>query len=525
MNRLAVSLIFSLVGAISVAHADPSRPRLVVAIVVDQLRTDYLEFLKERLGNDGFHRLMSKGVYLRDVNYQASNPDLVSATATIFTGTYPDGSGITGARAYNHTTRRDEPVLNSPSAIGNFTQETLSPAGLLVSTISDEVAIDGAGLGAVYSIAADPQQAIIMAGHAGNSAVWINENTGKWASSAYYSDMPQVLSQRNYKSDLASRIDTIQWKPMYALDSYKGVPAQKRYYPFRYTFPRNDRDVYQRFKQSPMANREVTDAAIDLLRSLRLGGRGDAIDMLSIGYTAAPFKYVKDGDYRLELQDTYLRLDADLTRLFKAIDTSVGLDNTLIMLSSTGYYDDATIDDPKYRIPGGEFSVKRGMSLLNAFLSAKYGNGDYVEAFKGAQIFLNHKLIESKGLSPEDVTAEAREFICKMSGVADAVTLREIIGRATPKLEALRLSVNPKNSGDIFVEFSPGWVVNHDVDYPSVKVPVRSAIVTTPAFFAGAGIDPKVISTEVDASSLASTLSQALRIRSPNGSSRGGILF
>lgn len=525
MNRLALSLIFGLVGAINIAHADPSRPSLVVAIVVDQLRTDYLEFLNERFGNDGFGRLMKKGAYLRDVTYQAANPDMVSATATIFTGAYPDGSGITGAKSYNHTTRREEPQLNSPSSIGNFTQETLSPAALQVSTVSDEVAIDGAGLGAVYAISADPQQAIIMAGHAGNSAVWINDNTGKWASSAYYSDMPQVLSQRNYKSDLASRIDTIQWKPMHALDSYKGVPAQKRYYPFRYTFPRNDRDVYSRFKQSPMANREVTDAAIDLLRSLKLGGRGDAIDMLSIGYTTAPFKYVKDGDYRLELQDTYLRLDADLGRLFKAIDATVGLENTLIMLSSTGYYDDATIDDAKYRIPGGEFSVKRGMSLLNAFLSAKYGNGDYVEAFKGTQIFLNHKLIESKGLLPEEVTTEAREFICKMSGVADAVTLREIIGRSTPKLESLRLSVNPKNSGDIFVDFAPGWVIVQDADYPPVKTPVRSAIVATPAFFMGAGIEPQIISAEVDAGSMASTLTQALRIRAPNGSTRRGMLF
>lgn len=104
---------------------------------------------------------------------------------------------------------------------------------------------------------------------------------------------------------------------------YPGLPAQKRYYPFRHTFPSSGRDVYRQFAASPKANTEVTDLAIDYINTLRMGSRGDAIDMLCVGLTAAPFKYVKDGDYRLELADTYLRLDRDIERLLHAVDKAV----------------------------------------------------------------------------------------------------------------------------------------------------------------------------------------------------------
>ena len=253
-----------------------------------------------------------------------ANPDAVNATAMIYTGNYPSKNGVVASSIYNAEKHKSEASLNDPSSIGNFTTETYSPHNLMLSTISDEVKIDGAGLGAVYSIALDPQQAIIMAGHAGNSAFWINDNTGKWSTTTYYKDVPQLLSQRNYGKSLVSRIDTMQWKPAFSLDKYIGIPAQKRYYPFRYTFPTSDRNVYRMYLDSPLANEEITSVAVDYLSALKLGNRGDAIDMLNISYTAEPFKYVKDGDYRLELQDAYVKLDAQLGRLFDAIDKHVG---------------------------------------------------------------------------------------------------------------------------------------------------------------------------------------------------------
>ena len=517
MNRLVTSVLFGLAAMNTMLQADNTRPRLVVGIVVDQLRTDYLEYLKELFGDNGFNRLMDKGVYMRDVDFRKSVSDAASATAVAYTGSWPATNGVVADMIFDHSAKRRVPTLAAKDCNGVGTTDAYSPTALRLSTISDELAIDGAGLGLIYSVAADPQQAVIMAGHAGNSAAWICDNTGKWASSTYYRDFPSPLARINNYSPLARRIDTIQWKPSRKLDEYPGVPAQKRYYPFRYTFPTADRDVYRRFKTSAPANSEVTDAAIACLESLSLGKRGDAIDMLNIGYTAAPFKYVKDGDYRIELEDTYLRLDSQIVRLFEAIDRQVGLDNTMIFLTSTGYYDDATADSPNYRIPSGDFSLKRAESLLNSYLSARHGNGDYIETIIDGEIFLDRRLIENSRLSLSSIREEAREFLTKMSGVAAAYTLDEIPSGKNDTLETLRLTADPKNSGDIFLEFVAGWNIISDNTYPQTVRSVRYGTPLTPAFIMAPSLQPLEINTPVEATVIAPTVCSNLHIRSPNG--------
>lgn len=517
MNRLITSVICGLVGINTMLAIDPARPRLVVGIVVDQLRTDYIEYLQNLFGEKGFRKLMKEGAFLRNVDFKVNGLDRASGTAMVYTGAYPRQTGVASSMVYDPEMKQMVPALNEPQTLGNFTTETYSPAGLRLSTISDEISIDGVGVAAVYSIAPDPQQAIIMAGHAGNSAFWINDNTGKWATTTYYRDAPKTLTQRNYDYSIASRIDTMQWRPSLPLSRYPGLPAQKRMYDFKHTFSMADRDVYRQYLSSPLVNTEITDVAISYLKDLRVGSRGDAIDMLNIGYTAAPFKSVRDGDFRLELEDSYVRLDGQLARLFEAIDKYVGLDNTFVYLTSTGYYDDAVVDDPKYRIPTGEFSVKRALSLLNSYLSAKYGNGSYVDTYSKGHVYLDHKQIEEHQLRLEDVAQAARDFLVMMSGVSDAYTMGDIMSSQLPGMEALRLGTDPKTGGDVVLEFNSGWRVNDDTRFPNDVQVVRSSMVLTPAFFMGSQVVPQVISAPVDATAIAPTVTQTLRIRAPNG--------
>ena len=508
MNRFITSVLCSLVTIGTVIQADPSRPRLVVGIVVDQLRTDYIEYLQSLFGEKGFRKLMRDGAYLRNVDFRTAQPGLVSSTALLYTGSYPSQTGVPAASVYDRTSGKMQP----PLAVG----KSYSPEGLLLSTISDELAIDGLGLGAVYSLAADPQQAVIMAGHAGTSALWLSENTGRWTTSPYYHDAPAVLTTGVSRRAPESNIDTIQWKPLINIDRYPGIPEQKRQYPFRHTFSRSDRDVYRRFLASPMGNREITQAAIDCLRTLRLGNRSRTIDMLNIGLTAAPYPYSGDGDNRVELQDTYLRLDSDIAAILDAVDKYVGLDNALVYLSSTGYYDDQSTDDPKFRIPTGDFSVKRAMSLLNAYLSATYGPGDYVAGYSSGHFYLNDKQIESQRLDIRKVSAEARDFLARMQGIADAYTMDDIVsgGEATA---GLRNSIDLKRGGDLYVSFTPGWTVTDDTVYPSKVTHVRSTAVAAPFFLLAPDVQPTVIGTPTEATVIAPTISQALRIRAPNG--------
>lgn len=517
MKRLISSVIIGLMSINVAVQADNTRPRLVVGIVVDQLRTDYLEYLRKHFGDKGFNRLINGGLYLRDVDFKAIVEDPATATGIIYTGNYPAVNGLPSATVYNTSTGRGAPALLDPSSIGNFTDATLSPANLRLSTISDEVAIDGIGLGLIYAISADPQQSIVMAGHAGSCALWLNENTGNWCSSTYYRDFPRRIADRNHKQPLSKRIDTICWRPALPLDRYPGLPAQKKQYAFSHTFPRSDRNVYRQFATSAPGNREVTDVAIECINGERLGSRGDVIDMISVAYSAAPFRGVTDGDYRLELEDAYIRLDSQIERLLEAIDKQTGLDNTLIFLSSTGYYNDAIPDDPKYRIPSGDISLKRMESLLNSYLSAKYGNGDYVDGIFNSQIYLNGKAIENKGLRLDDIRDQAREFVVRMSGVSSARTLTEILSDTSKGSEAVRLTLDPKSAGDIYLTFNAGWNVVDDTVYPSDSTPVRTAAVLTPAIIFSPSVTPQTISATTEATIIAPTVSSALHIRSPNG--------
>ncbi|MDE5772862.1 MAG: alkaline phosphatase family protein [Muribaculaceae bacterium] len=517
LTRLLSSMIMGLMTINTVTLADSSRPKLVVGIIIDQLRTDYLEYLREYYGDKGFNRLIGNGLYLPDLDFRALVRDPATATALLYTGNYPAINGIPAASLYDHQSGRALPALNDPATIGNFTNATLSPASLRLSTIADELAIDGGGLGLVYAVAADAQQSIVMAGHAGNCALWLDQNTGNWCSTTYYRDFPQNISRRNHKQPLSHRVDTISWRPALPLNRYPGIPGRKLNYPFTYTYPSNDKAVYERFAVSPPGNAEVTDVAIDCIDALSLGHRSDAIDMLNVAYSLAPCRDIKDGDYRLELEDAYIRLDAQIARLLEAIDRKTGLDNTLIFVSSTGYYNDATPDDPKYRIPSGDISLKRIESLLNSFLSAKYGNGDYVEGIHRSQIYLNATLTDRKGLDLKTVRDEAREFVIKMSGIASARTLYDLLSDTSAEAEAVRLTIDPKTSGDILLTFTPGWNVIDDQTYPTTVTPVRESVVLTPAIIYYPVITPRTISETIDATAIAPTVTSILHIRSPNG--------
>ena len=519
MNKLLTSVLCGLVGISTVAMADPTRPKLVVGIMVDQLRTDYIDFLSERFGKEGFNLLRNRGLYLKNVDYNVKDLDVVSSTAIVYTGNYASASGIPAEKVYDPATRFPQPILHDPSTLGNFTNETYSPAALRLSTISDELAVDGIGLGAIYSLAPDPMQAIIMAGHGGNSAFWISDETGKWATTTYYKDVPNSMTQRNYRTPLADRLDTMVWTPSKVLDTYHGVPAQKKYFPFRHTFPKKDPARYVNFKKSALVNAEVTDMAIDYIKSLQLGQRGDVIDMLNIGYTVAPYKLSGDSDMRLEMQDSYLRLDGQLERLMTAIKENVGLDNTLVFLVSTGYFDEAAEDEPRYRIPTGTFSTKRATSLLNSYLSAKHGNDQYVDGSFRDMIYLDRKTIERKGLDLTEVSRDARDFVVMMSGVADVKSLTDIVGETTPDLRRIGRGLDPKLAGDLRLEFAPGWTVNDDVRLPVLTWQVREGSPATPAFIMGPGVPVKVEAAKVNASAIAPTVSSVMRIRSPNGAS------
>lgn len=518
--RLLLAFVASAVATLAAAAGAPVRPQLVIGIVVDGLEQDYIDLLRDSFGKGGFNRLLSDGVVIPALDY-GTPLDAAGATAVLVSGATADISGISAATRFDREALRTVPLLHDPATMGNYTDETYSPAALAVSTIADEARIAGGGVTAVYAIAADPQQAILLGGHAANSALWLNAQNGNWATSTFYKEPPTTLSARNRLRPLTVRLDTMSWTPLRPASAYPHLPDHLTRYPFRYTFGRNKADKVAKFVTTPLLNSEITQLASEIIDTPDFG-RHDGADMLNIAYSIRPFTDSKNADTRYETMDSYLRLDRDLSRLFAAIDsTGPGLDNTVIFLAGTPITRRQRRDDERWAIPYGEFSSRKAVSLLNMYLMAVHGNGDWVTGYHDSQLFLNHKLIKEKGLDLPEMRTEAARFLERMSGVTHAWTLEEVLTRrASESPEAFRRNVAVQTAGDVYVSVAPGWQeIDDDSDTESPVTVNRAVASTAPFFLLAPQVAPRTISAPVDARTIAPTVSRILRIRSPNGAS------
>jgi len=516
VNRLISSMLFSLVAMSALSQATSGRPTLIVGITIDQLRSDYIDLLQSHFGDDGFKRLMRDGVHFENTVFDITRLDKATTTALIQTGAYPNVNGITAYRTYEEGKRKIAKILNDSKYIGNTTDETLSPMALKVSTLSDELKMDNNGIGHVYAIAPDAQQAILLAGHAADGAFWINDKTGKWASSTFYKEYLPTFTLRNMNRPILQRLDTTTWRPALKIDSYPDIALHRTFYPFKYTF--TGENAVKAYKNSALVNEEVTSAAIDCIKDMALGKRA-AVDMLNIAYSVEPFQYAIDPDSRIELQDKYIRLDKELGKLFAAIEKQVGK-NACIFVSSTGYFDELYATDPRFNIPSGEFSSKKATSLLNMYLMAIYGNGSWVNGYFNETIYLNEKLAKEKNISIEELRTASGNFLRRMSGVNEAYTFDEILNNpALDDLLRLHRSVASQEAGDIFLQIAPGWRVIDDFNQQTTPYSAP-LVVSAPAFIIAPNLIPQKISAPIDATLLAPTVARILRIRSPNAARR-----
>lgn len=521
VRSAAVALIATLSYALPAQAAEnvARRPQLVLGIMVDGLRADYLQMLSGYFGSDGFNRLMRGGVMIENVDYGPA-VDRAGAIAMIYTGASPSANGVATTNVYNVQRRLEQPTLLDPNKIGNYTDENLSPAALLTSTISDELRIDGAGAAYVHSIAPDATCAIIMSGHAGNSAFWINDANGKWATTTHYRDgVPTTVTSRNFSAPLSSRIDTVRWEPSLPVNEYPYLPAHKKHYPFQHTFSSGDKNCYRLYKQSAPVNTDVTSMATDYLRSMHLGSR-DAMDMLNVGYTVAPYPESNDIDGRLEMMDAYIKLDRELARLLNAVDAQVGPGNSVVLLAGTPVPAASDTYDRRWSVPTGEFSARKAQSLLNMYLIARHGNGEWVSGFHNGAFYLNQSLIEEKNLDDEELRSDAAKFLCRMSGVSGAYTIDDILEvRAGENPKALKRNTVATQAADVYLRILPGWELIDDINplSPS-RSTVRTQATTAPVIiYAPDEISAARIDTPVDALQIAPTITRILRIRSPNG--------
>lgn len=385
--RLFTALLIS--SSVSVALGQPrtSVPKMVVGITIDHLRTDYMEAFSPLYGEGGFKRLMNGGVVYSNVEYSTANVDRASSVASLYTGTVPYNHGIVGEMWMNRSTMRPMYCVDDATYAGDGTIDKSSPKHLLVSTIGDELKVATEGKAMVYSIAPYREVAILSAGHAADWAMWIDDFTGKWVGTEFYSPKPSWVRYINALS-VSERIGNVEWAPSnYAVESYNYYLLSNRKSSFKHKFKGDRR--FREFKNSACVNEDITQMARSCINSSNMGS-DDVPDLLSVCYYAGTFDNKPMIQSATELQDTYVRLDAEIAKLIDYIDKIVGLDNALIFVTSTGYDNEETQDLSKYRVPTGNFQINRCAALLNMYLVAVYGSGKYVESYYGNQLYLNH---------------------------------------------------------------------------------------------------------------------------------------
>ena len=513
MKGLLTSLITVLTFTGLQAQPLPATPKLVIGLTIDQLRTDYLEAFSSLYGEKGFKRLWREGCVYRIAEYPFKNIDRSSAIAAIYTGTTPSMNGIVGNKWLNINTLRAIESVDDPNFMGNFTDENSSPSQLLTSTIGDELRIATRNQGMVYAIAPSRDAAILAAGHSGNGAYWLNPNTGKWCSTTYYTEFPWWVSQYNERKSIDFRIKDLIWTPVHPVEKYTFLP-EWRNDAFKYNMDDNRRNKYRRFITSPFVNDEVNALAKELFDNSSIG-KDELPDLLSLTYYAGNYDRKTSKECAMELIDTYVRLDQSVASLLELIEKRVGLHNVIFFITSTGYVDNDGPDQGLYRIPGGEFHMKRCAALLNMYLTASYGEGQYVEAYDELQIYLNHKLIEQKQLNVKEIQDKSADFLIQFSGVNEVYSAnRLLLGAWTPEIGRIRNGFHRIRSGDLLIDVLPGWTIVDEQNTENNVV--RNAHIPTPLIFLGSSVKPAVIQTPVTIDRLAPTLTHFLRIRAPN---------
>lgn len=508
-GRFPLALIAALSLSATLQAKPEKSPKLVVGIVVDQLDEECLEKLLPIMGTGGLKRLWTDGYNRTNATFDYDDMDRASAVTSIYTGASPFQHGIVANRWMNPKTLLPSSPVDDSNYNGINTIEMSSPGKLLATNLADEIKLGYANRPKVCSIAIERDAAILAGGHDPDVVLWMNGNDARWSSSDYYGKLPEWVDTRN---DSAVKYTT--WHPALETSSYIPVSDHERPRPFFYLLLKND--VWD-WRTTPFANDRVTEMALAAIDEMELGD-DDSPDLLALTYYAGNFRHTPNSIWSLEQQDIYIRLDQTISELISTITAKIGLDNVLFFLTSTGYLENAAPELGGTRIPTGQVSMERATALLNLYLGAKYGSGNWIRTFHHNHIYLNHDLIEEKGLALHEVLESCVDLLVQVTGIKSVLVLRDLMS-TVPDIEAVRKrnGLNASWSGDIIIDAIPGWGISDEKDETILyRKPVAKPV---PMILYGNGIRAEVNHEPISVSVLAPTISLITRIAPPNASS------
>jgi predicted AlkP superfamily pyrophosphatase or phosphodiesterase len=459
----------------------PDRPKLMVGIVVDQMRLEYLYRFSPKFGNDGFRRLVNDGFLLKNAHYNYAPTVTGPGHASVYTGTTPALHGIIGNEFYDKQLRKTVNCVGDPlyDAAGESSPAgDVSPWRMLSSTVTDELKLFTNKQSKVIGISIKDRGAVLPAGHAADAAYWYDNTKGKFITSTYYMKSPPAWVTQFNAKNLPDIYLSQVWKPLLPVEQYKeSGPDQSPYetkiqgkttstVPYDLKALRANSGDYDLLTVTPFANDYVTEFAKTALTAEKLGK--DAItDFLCLSYSSTDILGHSVGPRAVELEDMYLRLDRNIADLLKKLDQEVGAGNYSVFLTA----DHAVADVPQYLkdngVPAGYFSDERAMSMLKEFLASYFPGKDLVAAVSNGQIFLNQDAFQgapkTSGLDLFIVSELAGKFMLSLDGVSNYYTeglLRQGRYDEEGHKGMIIRGYHQKRSGDVVFTLEPGWLVS-----------------------------------------------------------------
>ena len=518
--------------------AQVNRPKLVVGIVVDQMRPDYLYRYYNDYGENGFKRLMREGFNFKNINYNYMPTYTAPGHSSIYTGTTPAIHGIVGNTWFNKSEHKNVYCTydESMEAVGvSPTDEIgkMSPHRLKSTTVTDELRLDTNFRGKVIGISVKDRASILPAGHFANAAYWMG-NTGNFITSSFYmKDLPQWVKDFNKKEIAQQYInkgwDLLKDKSAYDESTEDNTPYEKIIAPKTTpTFPYDLKAIAQKqgnlniIKSTPFGNNLLADFAKATLVNENLG-KGDFTDFLAISFSSTDYVGHAFGTKSMEIQDTYLRLDATLADLLSFLDKQVGKGNYLLFLTA----DHAAADNPEYLNDRGyhvnSLDYKSLSKELVDFSTEKYGV-NIIEDYSNQNVFLNAEAIKNKNLDYDVIIRDLKNWLSKKAYISRVYSQADIL-RGNPTdyhLSLIERGYDPKQNGDLVVLFDPQFM-----EYSHVGTTHGSTYMYdthVPNLWFGWGIKHGESYKRYDITDIAPTISQKLNIPMPNGT-KGNLLL
>jgi predicted AlkP superfamily pyrophosphatase or phosphodiesterase len=507
------------------------RPKLMVGIVVDQMRWDYLYRYYDRYQTGGFKRMLNEGFTCENTQIPYIPTVTAAGHTCIYTGSVPAIHGIAGNDFIIQATGKSMYCTDDSTVVGVGSTSVagkMSPRNLLATTVTDELRLATNFRSKVIGIALKDRGGILPAGHTANAAYWFDDATGNWITSTYYmADLPAWVKTFNAGKP-AEKYLKQDWNTLYPINTYIQSSADNSpKYEGKFagaetsTLPVKTSELYKgkmgMIRSTPYGNSMTLDLAKAAVESEALG-KGPVTDFLAVSLSSTDYIGHQFGPNAVEVEDTYLRLDKDLAAFFTYLDAKLGKGNYTVFLTA----DHGAAHNPNFlldnKIPAGMWNETTTRTGLNKLLEDKYKQKNLVLSFNNYQVNFNNAIITNENISSEALKQDCINYLQKQPEIAYAIDMQKAQSSTIP--EDLRSRIqngyNAERSGAIQIILKPGWYSGHGTTGTTHGTwnPYDAHI---PLVFMGWGIKHGSLVRETYMTDIAATVAALLHIQAPNG--------